>query len=199
MSAPEEAVRNKKRKVPQQPQGLQGGSSEANRFAVVILEVLAGERSPADAAKVLGVTPPRYYQVETRALQGLVAALEPRPKVRQPSAEGRIVRLERSLEEARRECLRYQALLRAAQRNLGIKSPAVTDTKPSGQGAGGRQKRRPMVRALKAARTLAQDTRRPESETVQPGEQCVRQAVSAPEGDGAPPGGLPTALTGTHG
>ena len=119
------------------PHGVQGGSSEANRFAVVILEVLAGGRTPGDAAKALGVTPPRYYQLETRALEGLVAALEPRPKGKQPSLEGRIAQLEKALGEARRESLRQQALVRAAQRSLGIKpGPTVADGKQAGQRRG---------------------------------------------------------------
>lgn len=199
MSSPNDVARAKKRKVPKKPHGVQGGSSEANRLAVVILEVLAGGRTPLDAAKALGVTPPRYYQLETRALQGLVAALEPRPKVRQPSLEGRIAQLERELGEARRECLRQQALVRTAQRSLGIKPPPVADGKPPGKDAVRRKKRRPAVRALKAARALAQDTRLPEAETLQPEDQTVRQAVYAPVGDGAPPGGMPTASQGTSG
>jgi hypothetical protein len=36
-------------------------SREAQRFAAAILEVLAGIRTPTDAAAVLGVSVPRYY------------------------------------------------------------------------------------------------------------------------------------------
>jgi hypothetical protein len=167
---------------------------------VVILEVLAGGRRPAEAAKVLGVTAPRYYQLETRALEGLVAALEPRPKGKQPSAEGRIAQLEKTLGESRRECLRQQALVRAAQHSLGIKSPPVPDGKQTEKDTAGHKKRRPTVRALKAARTLAhQDTRRPEVELLQPEHQVDRQAVSAPVGDGAPQGGMATTSQGAAG
>ena len=70
MSRPRHCPHCRPRKAPKKAHGVQGGSSEANRFAVVILEVLAGGRSPGEAAKVLGVTPPRYYQLETRALEG---------------------------------------------------------------------------------------------------------------------------------
>jgi hypothetical protein len=41
---------------------------------VVILEVLAGVRSPSEAAKVLEITAPRYYQLETRTLVGMLRA-----------------------------------------------------------------------------------------------------------------------------
>jgi hypothetical protein len=55
-------------------------SREAQRWAAVILEVLAGVRTPAQAAEALSVSLPRYYQLETRALRGLVASCEARPK-----------------------------------------------------------------------------------------------------------------------
>ena len=50
------------------PQSLPGGTREANRLAIGILEVLAGGCSPAEAAARLGVSLVRYYQLETRAL-----------------------------------------------------------------------------------------------------------------------------------
>jgi hypothetical protein len=126
-----------------------------------------------------------------RCLQGLITALEPRPKVRQPSPEGRIARLEKALGEARRESLRQQALVRAAQRSLGIKPPPPDEGKQVGKGAAtGRRKRRPAVRALKAARRLAQDTRTTEPELLQQTDQdsISRQAVSPADGNGAPDG-----------
>jgi hypothetical protein len=46
----------------------------------VILEVLAGMRTPTEAATVVGLSVPRYYLWEQRALEGLVRACEPRPK-----------------------------------------------------------------------------------------------------------------------
>jgi hypothetical protein len=190
MNSPNEC---KPRKHPKKPHCIQGGSPEANRLAVLILEVLAGSRTPLDAAKALGVRLPRYYQLETRALQGLITALEPRPKVRQPSPEGRIARLEKELGEARRESLRQQALVRAAQRSLGIKPPPPEESKP-GQKPTGHRKRRPAVRALKAARRLAQDTSTTEPDSVQQQDldSIRRQAVTPADGDGAPDGTLTT-------
>jgi hypothetical protein len=137
------------------PRVIEAGTGEAARLAVVILEVLAGERTPAEAAQALGITPPRYYQLETRALKGLVAALEPQPKGKQPSLEGRIIQLEKALVAARRECARQQALMRAAQRSLGLKPSRAAEDKPPAKDRTGRRKRRPSVRALKAARAIA--------------------------------------------
>jgi hypothetical protein len=160
-------------------------------MAVVILEVLAGMRSPMEAAALLGVGPPRYYQLETRALQGLVLALEPRPKGKQPSLEGRIAQLERSLEEARRECMRQQALVRAAQRSIGIKAPPVSEGKPAEKDRRGHRKRRPTVRALKAARTLATQARAAEAVRVQPELSSASPPADVGGDNGAPSDGAP--------
>ena len=55
-------------------------SREAQQLAAVILEVLAGVRTPTQAAAVLGFSVPRYYLWEQRAIEGLARACEPRPK-----------------------------------------------------------------------------------------------------------------------
>lgn len=179
------------------PHGVQGGTAGANRLAVVILEVLAGMRTPTDAAAALAISLPRYYQLETRALEGLVAALEPRPLGKQPSPESRIAQLEKERDEARREAARQQALVRVAQRSLGIKPPAVEAKE---QTRAGRRRRRPAVRALKAAQALRKQSRLAEGNAVQ---QPMSGAASAREGspikEGAPLDGAPVGSGGTTG
>jgi hypothetical protein len=138
---------------------VRGGTSEANRLAVVILEVLAGQRTPTEAAALLEVSLPRYYQLETRAVEGLVAALEPRPLGKQPSLQTRIDKLQKQLDEAQRQTARQQALLRAAQRSLGLKPPAADNAKMAEKASPRRRKRRPTVRALKAADALKKNLR----------------------------------------
>ncbi len=133
---------------------VQGGTSEANRRAVAVLEVLGGLRTPADAAAALGLAVPRYYQLETRALEGMVTALEPRSLGKQPSLEGRVVRLQKELEQARRESARQQALVRVAQRSLGLKPSSGSNGESPAKDRSGRRKRKPTVRALKAAAVL---------------------------------------------
>ncbi|MFO0802005.1 MAG: hypothetical protein U0791_02620 [Gemmataceae bacterium] len=54
-------------------------SREAKRMAAILLDVLAGSRTPTQAAETLGVSLPRYYQLESRGLDGLLMACEPRP------------------------------------------------------------------------------------------------------------------------
>jgi len=126
-------------------------SAAARRKAHLILEVLAGVRTPSSAAEELAIPLPRYYQWEDRAVAGLVRALEPRRRGprRDPTKELDTVAAE--LEASRRECARYEALLRSAQRTIGL---AAREEPADDRGAGGRRKKRPTVRALTAIRKL---------------------------------------------
>jgi hypothetical protein len=118
-------------------------------------------RRPSEAAQALGVSVPRYYQLERRALLGLVAACEPAPRGPRQQQTRRIAALEREKLRLQRECDRQQALVRAAQRSLGLTPPSAARPpakEPEGKKEGGpakrRRNRRPMVRALQAARSL---------------------------------------------
>ena len=64
------------------------GSASAKKTMMMILEALAGTCSTTEAAERLETSLARYYQLELRALQGMMTALEPSPK-------GRKVRLRR--------------------------------------------------------------------------------------------------------
>jgi hypothetical protein len=128
--------------------------SEAQRLAAAILEVLAGLRSPPAAAELLSISLPRYYQLEARALEGLVAALAPRRQGKQPLLENRLKQLEKELEAARRQCARQEALVRVTQRSLGLAALAKPPAAVASGNGKARRRRKPMVRALKAARNL---------------------------------------------
>src|SRR5688572_5378220 len=128
--------------------------SEAQRLAATILEVLAGVYTPTQAAEGLSISLPRYYQLEVRALEGLVAALTPHPKGRQPSLENRVKALEKELAAAHRKCARQEALVRVTQRTLGLSMAVPVKLASPARDANGRKKRRPTVRALKAARVF---------------------------------------------
>lgn len=126
------------------------GSPEAKLRACVVLEVLGGLRTPADAAAAIGVTLPRYYQVETRALQGLLAALDVQAKRGpRPSVEGELARTKAERDRLEREVRRAQALVRATQRAIGLAPP-----KPPRDEPGKRKKKRPTVRARRLAEAL---------------------------------------------
>ena len=96
------------------------GSPRARQVAVVVLEALAGEVGTTEAAERLGVSLSRYYQLETKALEGMLSALEPRGKGPQktPEREIRVLRAEKQALE--KELRRHQTLLRAAHRTVGL-------------------------------------------------------------------------------
>ena len=130
-----------------------GRSPEARRTAAAVLEVLAGARTPIEAAQALGLSVPRYYQIEARALAGLLAACEARPKGRQPDPANEAAALRRDNQRLQREITRHQSLARAAQRAVGLAPPAP----PPAAKAGKRKRRRPVARALGVARRLQTD------------------------------------------
>jgi hypothetical protein len=151
-----------------------GGSpedGEAKRVCAVLLEVLGGVRTPTEAAGVLGVSVPRYYALEARALGGFLKACRRQKKGRRRSAESELGHMKLELERASRECDRLAALLRTSQRALGI-SPRPKEPRAE---PGKRKRKRPQVRALRAARSL-KDT---------PGE--IPLAVKSEKGDDESP------------
>jgi hypothetical protein len=134
----------------------EGASTEARRTTAAILEVLAGLRTPTEAAQVLSVSVPRYYLLEVRALHGMLVACEPRPMGKTPTAESALAALKRECERLRRDCARQQALVRAAQRTIGLPPVATPPAKPAKPGA--KRRRRPVARALRVAARLQEAT-----------------------------------------
>src|SRR5262249_58659995 len=90
----------------------------------VVLDVLAGSRTPRQAAEALGVSLPRYYQLEARALGGLLEACQPRPRGRRPDVEAELAGARKELERVKRELARSQALVRLTQRTVGVAPPS---------------------------------------------------------------------------
>ncbi len=141
------------------------GSPEAKRQAALILEVLSGLRRTEDASEAMKVALPRYYVLETRALQGLITALEPRPKGRQRRPEDEIAALTKEKTRLQRELGRTQALVRASQRAMGI--PQITKEEDGRKlDPTGRRKRRASIRAVRTVRALRRGLD-PEPETTE--------------------------------
>ena len=162
------------------------GAPEAKRRAAAILEVLAGARTPTQAAQALSVSLPRYYLLEQQAVQGLITACEPRDKGPGVSTERRIAQLERELVRSQRETSRQQALARVTQRTLGLATPAPAKQPPR-QGKGSvkpgskHRRRRPTVRALRAVAALRDDSC--SSETKGAIEISPQNGPSPPDGN----------------
>jgi hypothetical protein len=159
------------------------GSAQAKRLAVVVLEVLSGLRDAREGSRAMGVSLNRYYQLETRALQGLITSLEPRPKGRQRTAEEKLATMERAKQRLEQELVRHQALVRAAQRSIGI--PSVTSDGKGSKLRGKKRareekrRRRTVARGLKAIATLR--------EAVKVAEKPVGQKASSPPAVSASP------------
>jgi hypothetical protein len=132
----------------QQPMGAKAvrGSDAARRQTALLLEAWSGVRSTVSASEAMGVAVTRFYQLEARALQVLVSAMEPRPRGRQRTAESEVARLKAEISRLRRDVERFQSLYRTAQRALGIAvaKPAAKEETPA---AGGKRKRGPRKRA----------------------------------------------------
>jgi hypothetical protein len=81
------------------------GSAEAKRRARMVLETLWGERTVEEACTELGVSPARFAVLREQALQGTVAALEPRAAGRPPAPrpDPKVEDLERENRELRRD------------------------------------------------------------------------------------------------
>jgi hypothetical protein len=139
---------------PRTPMALKLGAitAEVRRQAAAVLEVLAGVRTPTDAAKDLSLSLPAYYKLESRAVRGLISACRSPGRGRLPSPELEATKLRRQCQRLTQDLQRYQALARSAQRAAGLPIPpasAQRDVK-------GRRKRKPVVRALKALAALKQ-------------------------------------------
>lgn len=107
------------------------GTDEARRLTFLLLESLSGILGPSEAAEAMGVALPRYYQLETRALQAMIDALEPRPRGRRPDLERELKEAHARAERLARDLKRYQALNRASQRALGLPSTNARDRRES--------------------------------------------------------------------
>jgi hypothetical protein len=154
------------------------GSSDAKRHAAVILEVLSGLRRTEDACDAMKIALPRYYILETRALQGLISALEPRPKGRQRRPEDEISVLQKDRDRLQRELNRTQALVRASQRALGIPQPSKPDDKSKLAGTG-RRKRRATVRAIRTVRALRKGLDATPPPAAEPSMEATAAAVKS--------------------
>lgn len=145
-------------------------SSDSRKHAACVLEVLAGLRSPEQAAEALGMSLPTYYNLETRALRGLVHGCTPTPPGRTLTLLKQVRSLEIKAAMLEKQLGRYQALLRNAQRSAGLSLP--TPAAAAGKSPG-RRKHQPAVRALRAVEALQRD--RPPA-----AQESLRQAQGRP-------------------
>ena len=142
------------------------GSEPARKAAAAVLGVLGGIKTPLEASEGIGVSVNRYYQLETRALVAMVRALEPLPRGRRRTPELEIERLRREKTRLEREASRYQSLLRASQKALGLAPGVGKGADSKATSAPGKRARRPRVRAKALITSLT--TPAPSQEVVLP-------------------------------
>lgn len=137
-----------KKPARQQPMGAKAvrGSDAARRLAALLLEAWSGVRSTVSAAEAMGIVLTRFYQLEARALQAIVTAMEPRSRGRQRTAESEVAKLKAEKQRLLRDVERFQSLYRTSQRALGI-AVAKPAGKADNPAPGGKRKRGPRKRA----------------------------------------------------
>jgi hypothetical protein len=167
----EDKVKRRQPKTAGDAHLLDDKSRETRRLAAAILEVLAGARTPTEAATALGLSVPRYYQVESRALEGLLAACAPKPKGRGPQPRREVEALRADNQRLQRELTRQQSLARAVQRTVNWTAPAApaktASSKPA-KSAGKKPRRRRVARALSLAARLQDNQDLAPAATVAP-------------------------------
>lgn len=138
-------MRRPPRKQPMGPKAVRG-SETARRLAALMLEVWSGVRTTQAASEAMAISLTRFYQLEARALQMVVAAMEPRPRGRRLTPESEFEKLQREKQRLQRDLERFQSLYRTLQRSLGV---AVA--KPAGNAenaaSGGKRRRGPRRKA----------------------------------------------------
>ncbi len=95
-------------------------SKTSRKHVAVILEALSGEIGTSEAAEQMGVSLSRYYQLEGRALKGMLRAMEPKKRGIQKTPQREILALKAEKQHLEKELRRHQSLLRAANRSLGL-------------------------------------------------------------------------------
>ncbi|MDP9133500.1 MAG: helix-turn-helix domain-containing protein [Actinomycetota bacterium] len=138
-------MKRPQRSQPMGPKSVRG-SETARRLAALMMEAWSGVRSTQAACAAMGISVTRFYQLEARAVQEVVSALEPRPRGRRLTAASELGKCKLENQRLRRDLERFQSLYRTAQRTLG-----VVVAKPVGKAdnpaPGGKRKRGPRRKA----------------------------------------------------
>jgi len=157
-------------------------SLESRKQASCVLEVLAGVRTPEQAASALEISVPTYYHLEMRALRGLVHGCTPEPPGRKQALLRQVREAEARCAEVERQVQRYRALLRSAQRAAGVLAEVVDEPKAKrrvgtaadSSATRSRRPRKPRVRALRAIAAL---------DTASAGDRAIATVAGAGAGD----------------
>lgn len=128
--------RHRSRPVPKWLKERQDLDEMARRRCLLVLSVLSGEKPVSDAIAESGLSRNTYYQLEEKALEGMLSALGPTPPGRKPDRSGelaalqvRVTRLEEEKRRAERLLLLTRKVVRRGRLTLpGLGRPRSTTT-----------------------------------------------------------------------
>lgn len=98
------------------------GNETAKKRAWMVLSVLSGQVGVSEAVREEKISPSRYYQLETKALKGMVYALSPEEGQARGTMQERLERAQRKLAKLEEEQARQRQLLRMARKMWGTGS-----------------------------------------------------------------------------
>ena len=110
-------------------------SKTSRKQVAIILEALSGEIGTTEASEKMGVSLSRYYQLEARALEGMLKAMEPKKRGIQKTPAREIGALKAEKQLLEKELRRQQSLLRAANRSMGLARGGRKKASSKGRGA----------------------------------------------------------------
>jgi hypothetical protein len=122
----ERARKRRSRPTPKWLQPTNGLDAVARRRCLLVLSVLSGETPVSDAIEEARISRGTYYKLETRALRGMLQALDPLSTTsgKERHTRERIAVLEAKLQRSEQACRRSQRLLRLVR--LSIRAPVTT-------------------------------------------------------------------------
>ncbi len=140
--------KHRPRSVPKWLRDSSGLEAMARSRCLMLLSVLSGETPVTDAIAQAKISRGTYYQLETRALNAMLAALNPLASNAPSVASERIAQLEAMLKRSTQENRRTQRLLLLTRKS--IRAPLTT----------GRRGRPPKALALNLSRAGKADSQR---------------------------------------
>lgn len=105
--------------------------SELTDRGRIILAASVGETSVTEACRKLGITRQRFYELEDRAVEGFLRALEPKPAGRPRKAEDPAAALVRRIEELERENRRLWLYVKVLRKLAGIEDRGKKRGRPA--------------------------------------------------------------------
>jgi hypothetical protein len=130
--------RHRSRPVPKWIRERQELDEMARRRCLLILSVLSGEKPVSDAIAESGLSRNTYYQLEEKALDGMLTALGPTPPGRKPDQSAELAALQAKLarlEEEKRRAERLLLLTRKVVRTGRLTLPGLGRPRSTTSGA----------------------------------------------------------------